>query len=129
MTLTDRQRATIVAALRKWSYEYETNIDDLHRRDIATDAGRFAPLTEAEVDELADSIALDMAANPDPTLIRVLVVEPRKAPEVREIEATLEAAQILVMGPIESVCTEYGEAVSLTDAEIEQWTNRINGGV
>lgn len=55
LELTERERATILAALREWQgilAGKEPAEEDVNA--IASDGGRFEPLTPAEIDDLCE---------------------------------------------------------------------------
>jgi hypothetical protein len=52
-TITERELATILAALRYWQVGY--NIRPAHR-NIATNDGEFIPLTHDDIDMLAERL-------------------------------------------------------------------------
>ncbi|HYT93501.1 MAG TPA: hypothetical protein VEL76_32585 [Gemmataceae bacterium] len=57
MNLSDRERATVLAALREWQGILTGNEPAEEAIDaIASDGGRFAPLTVKEVDELCERL-------------------------------------------------------------------------
>lgn len=61
ITLTDAEHATVLAALRYWQREGITG-DPPPEEDIATDAGKFAPLDTQAIDRLCER--LNMPAPP-----------------------------------------------------------------
>lgn len=54
--LTDRETATILAALRMWQSEIEAEGAGFTYGDISTDCGRLDPMTTGEIDLLARKI-------------------------------------------------------------------------
>jgi hypothetical protein len=54
VSISPRQLATILAALRIW--QHEESEDDRAQDGIATDCGRFAPLDNSEIDALCERL-------------------------------------------------------------------------
>lgn len=50
----DRELSTVLAALRYWQREGWRS--EGHEHDIATDGGRYDPLTPGEIDDLCETL-------------------------------------------------------------------------
>lgn len=56
MKLTEREVATMLAALRYWQLRQTGEAPDNDYDDIASDGGKLSPLPPEEVDELCEKI-------------------------------------------------------------------------
>jgi hypothetical protein len=54
--MTDRELATVLAALRYWQRNVIVNRIDKDIADIATNVGQFDAMSDAEIDELCERL-------------------------------------------------------------------------
>lgn len=60
MNLTDRQLATVLAALRYW--QRTSMVRDTAEDDIATNGGELEPLIDSEIDDLCEALNVEETA-------------------------------------------------------------------